>query len=187
MLGLPEILALALGLALDAFAVCLVAGATGAATDPRAVFRLSFHFGLFQFLMPVLGWLLGSTVVELIAPVDHWIAFGLLALVGGKMIREGLGNEETSLGTNPTRGWTLVSLSVATSLDALAVGLSLALVGTSIWLPAAIIGVLTALLCLLGIVLGRTVAAHLGGKVEVLGGLVLLGIGLRILWVHLGL
>ena len=112
------ILAIAAGLAMDAFAVSLAAGATGMASAPRPIFRLSFHFGLFQFFMPVLGWYVGSRVAHLITGVDHWIAFGLLAFVGMRMIRSGRRGEDTTHRSDPSRGLTLIMLSLATSIDA---------------------------------------------------------------------
>ncbi|HEY5471554.1 MAG TPA: manganese efflux pump MntP family protein, partial [Candidatus Limnocylindrales bacterium] len=108
----------------------------------RTTLRLAWHFGLFQFFMPILGWLAGLSLAHWISSVDHWIAFGLLAAIGGKMIYEALwGDEEKRAATDATRGSSLVVLSVATSIDALAVGLSLALLGVPIWYPAVIIGV----------------------------------------------
>src|SRR5512140_2130790 len=119
-----EVFLIALSMAMDAFAVCLVAGSMNQANGPRPAFRLSFHFGLFQFVMPVIGWFAGRTLEPLIRDYDHWIAFGLLAFVGGRMVYAALrGEEEQPL--DPSRGWTLVLLSIAVSVDALAIGLSL--------------------------------------------------------------
>jgi putative Mn2+ efflux pump MntP len=179
-----EMLLLALSMAMDAFAVCLIAGAMHSATGPRPAFRLSFHFGLFQFLMPVVGWLVGRTVEPLIAGYDHWVAFGLLLFVGVRMIYGALRGEEAQP-PDPSRGWTLVLLSVAVSIDALAVGLSLGLLGISVWYPAFIIGLVTGLLCLAGLQVGKTVGDRLGRPVEIAGGLVLIGIGLRIVMTHI--
>ena len=182
---LLEILLIAAGLAMDAFAVSLAAGAAGHAGSPRPAFRLSFHFGLFQFLMPVAGWFAGTRIVHLISAVDHWVAFGLLALVGGRMIRSGFSGEETPHRADPSRGLTLVALSLATSIDALAVGLSLAVLRINIWYPSAVIGVVTAGLAMAGIALGRRVGRRFGNRVEILGGVILLAIGVRILVAHL--
>ncbi len=179
-----EILLIAISMAMDAFAVCLVAGSLGQASSPRPVFRLSFHFGLFQFLMPVLGWLAGRTLEPLIRNYDHWVAFGLLLLVGLHMIQAAVQGEET-LRPDPSRGWTLVFLSVAVSIDALAVGLSLGVLGISVWYPALIIGIVTGLLSLVALRLGRDFGTRLGKPVEIIGGVVLIGIGLRILLSHL--
>ncbi len=178
-----EILLVALSMAMDAFAVCLVAGSLRQATGPRPAFRLSFHFGPFQFIMPVLGWLVGWTVEPLIRNYDHWIAFGLLAFVGARMIYAAFRGEEAQP-PDPSRGWTLVLLSVAVSIDALAVGLSLGVLGISVWYPAFIIGLVTGALSLVALQLGQKFGSRLGKPVEIFGGLVLIGIGLRILLTH---
>ena len=124
------LLGIALGLAMDAFAVAIGAGLQLCNVTKRQTFRLAWHFGLFQAFMPILGWLAGLTLVDYIAPVDHWIAFGLLAFIGGKMIYEALKHDDEEADRcDPTKGWRLVMLSVATSIDALAVGLSMALLG----------------------------------------------------------
>src|SRR5512146_2020197 len=116
-MSLMEVLFIAAGLSLDAFAVALSIGASGAAPTKRDAVRLSFHFGLFQFLMPVIGWFLGSRVAPMIEQLDHWIAFGLLAFVGGHMVVAGFHPGHAEDMDNPTRGHMLVILSVATSID----------------------------------------------------------------------
>ena len=184
-MSLVEILALAVGLALDAFAVSLAAGAAGHAAGPRPAFRLAFHFGLFQFMMPVLGWYAGSLVAARIAAADHWVAFALLLWVGVRMIRSGRDPDPAPVRADMSRGWTLVGLSVATSIDALAVGLSLAMLGVAIWYPSAVIGVVTCVLSLVGLRLGGRLGARFGQRAELVGGGVLILIGLRILVVHL--
>jgi putative Mn2+ efflux pump MntP len=180
-MSLLELLAVALGLALDAFAVCLGVGAAGHAPGPRPALRLSFHFGLFQFLMPVLGWLAGARLLPLIVDLGHWIAFGLLVLVGVRMIHAGLRPPARSSNADPTRGMIMVMLSVAVSLDALAVGVSLAMLGVVIWQPSVIIGGVTGALSLLGIMLGNRLGARFGKPIAVAGGLVLILLGLKIL------
>lgn len=177
-----EIILLALGLAMDAFAVSLVVGAGQHARRLRPAVRLSFHFGLFQCLMPMAGWALGRGVDRWMASFDHWIAFGLLAIVGGRMVYAGLHPQEERHRDDPTRRWNLVSLSVATSIDAFAVGLSLALLRVSIWYPCVLIGLITAGLSVIGVRIGNRVGDHLGGRMEVVGGLILCLIGARILW-----
>lgn len=179
-----EILLIALGLAMDAFAVAIAAGASRRAAGPRAAFRLAFHFGLFQFLMPVLGWLAGQVVAGRIAAFDHWIAFGLLATIGARMIRSGLSSGSDGEAPDPSRGLSLLMLSVATSIDALAVGLSLAVIGIRIWMPSAVIGVVAAILTLLGLRLGHRMGLLFGRRMETIGGLILIGIGLKILIEH---
>ncbi len=178
----PILLGIAVALAMDAFAVALAAGITIERLTGRHLFRLGFHFGLFQAMMPVLGWLAGMGIHRWISAVDHWVAFGLLALIGGKMIWEAIGHgEESPPRSDPTRGWSLVMLSVATSIDALAVGLSLAMLEVSIWVPALVIGLVCAPLTVLGMILGRRISGLWGKRVEVVGGLVLIGIGIKIL------
>ena len=172
--NLVEILAIALGLSMDAFAVSLGAGAADRTIAPRAVFRLSFHFGLFQCLMPIAGWWLGVAVVSLVAPVDHWIAFGLLTLVGVRMIGAGLDPHGESWRGDPSRGLTLVMLAVATSVDALAVGLSLAMLGTAIWVPAVVIGLVTGGLSVVGVRLGSRLGRRFGKRMEIGGGALLI-------------
>ncbi len=179
-----SLLGIALALAMDAFAVALAAGLTLDAVTGRHLFRLGFHFGLFQAGMPVIGWLAGLTVQRWIAEYDHWVAFVLLALVGGKMIREALQKTEERPEKDPTRGWTLIVLSIATSIDALAVGLSLAMLGVSIWLPAAVIGLVCGALTVAGMLLGRRASSAWGPRVEILGGLILIAIGSKILLEH---
>ena len=185
-MGWFSLLAIAFALAMDAFAVALVTGLTLKPLTGRDVFRLSFHFGLFQFLMPLVGWNAGRALYSYIASVDHWVAFALLAFVGGRMIWSARGSAEAqSGGTNPTRGWDLVLLSVATSVDALAVGLSLAMVGTEILIPSIVIGLVAAALTIVGMLVGKRIGTLWGKRVEVLGGLILVAIGVRILFEHI--
>jgi putative Mn2+ efflux pump MntP len=126
------LLGIAVGLAMDAFAVAIAAGLTVANVTPRHVFRLAFHFGLFQFLMPIVGWLAGKEITEHLPGYEVWVAFGLLSFVGGKMLLDACRRKEDEPRSDPTRGLMMVTLSVATSIDALAVGVSMALVGVSI-------------------------------------------------------
>jgi putative Mn2+ efflux pump MntP len=180
-----EVVGIALGLAMDAFAVAAAAGVVVRRLTGRHVFRLAFHFGLFQFLMPVLGWLAGRTLAGYLRDYDHWVAFGLLAGVGGKMIWESFAPERPADASDPTRGWTLVVLSIATSLDALAVGITMAFLQVSIWGPSVVIGAVCAAITTIGILGGSRIGPRLGRWPEVAGGLVLLGIGARILILHL--
>lgn len=172
-------------MAMDATAVCLGVGTTAHATPLRSRLRLAYHFGLFQFLMPIIGWYVGSTIAQFITAIDHWIAFGLLAFVGGRMVRAGLDPDAESYRRDPSRGMMLVMLSVATSLDALAIGLSLALLNVSIWYPTTVIGVVTAILSFIGLQLGSRLGEKFGKRMEIVGGVVLILIGLRILVTHL--
>ena len=186
-MGWLTLLALALALAMDAFAVAIVTGLTLKPLTGRQVFRLSFHFGLFQALMPVLGWSVGAAMYRYISRFDHWIAFGLLTFIGIRMMAEASREPVARRpATDPTTGWDLVMLSVATSIDALAVGLSLAMVRAGIVLPAVVIGLVAATMTVVGMVLGRKVGTLWGRRVEVVGGLILIAIGINILLSHLG-
>jgi len=182
---LIDVLLIAVGLAMDACVVSAGAGASGRATGGRASFRLGFHFGLFQFLMPIAGWFAGRAIAGAIAAVDHWIAFVLLAVVGGHMIQAGLkGDEAPGIG-DPSKGLALIMLSIATSIDALAVGFSLAMIGVEIWFPAVIIGVVTAGMSVAGLQLGTRLGARFGHRMEVVGGVILVFVGARIVYDHL--
>jgi manganese efflux pump family protein len=178
-----SMLGLAVGLAADAFAVSIVAGLTLKNVTPRHVFRLAFHFGLFQFLMPILGWCVGDFLAGQIQAYDHWVAFALLCYVGGKMFWEARGHKEVEDSIDPTRGMRLVTLSVATSIDALAVGLSMAFMGVSVWIPSVVIGLVTATLTSLGIFFGSRIGSRWGQWAEIGGGVVLILIGFKVLLV----
>jgi putative Mn2+ efflux pump MntP len=178
--------AIAVALAMDAFAVSIAAGVTLKNVSFRQTFRLSWHFGLFQALMPIIGWSAGSTVRVYIEAYDHWIAFGLLSIIGLKMIREAFKADDTQKKKDPTKGMMLVILSLATSIDALAVGLSLSMLNVGIWLPACIIGIVAGSFTIVGIQFGRRIgsAIKLGLYAEVFGGVVLIIIGFNILREH---
>lgn len=174
-----------LALAMDAFAVSLTAGLNLGRLTPRHVFRLSFHFGLFQFLMPVIGWYIGSELATVIEGFDHWIAFGLLSCVGGKMLWEARRTGGPDAKADPTRGVLLITLSTATSIDALAAGVSFAFLHESIWLLCVTIGVVTAMLTAIGMVFACRLGAQWGTRAEIVGGCVLILIGIRILVSHM--
>jgi manganese efflux pump family protein len=179
-----EILAVSIALAMDAFAVAIAAGVALKVVTSRQTFRLAWHFGLFQAVMPIIGWFGGFLVRDYFLRFGHWIAFGLLLYIGGHMLWEGLRHDEGDACQDPTCGTRLIMLSVATSIDALAVGFSLAMLGVSIWFPAAIIGIVALLFTAAGMHLGKLLGCQtrLGQYAEVLGGLVLMGIGGKILW-----
>ena len=184
-MNILEILLIALSMAMDAFAVCLGAWTQERTSGARPTFRLAFHFGLFQFLMPVVGWLAGATIERYISAYDHWIAFGLLAFVGGRMVWSGFHPQAESQKSDPSRGITLVLLSIAVSIDALAVGLSLGVIGVTIWLPAVVIGIVTGLVSWLGLRLGNILGEKFGQRMEIVGGIILVLLGVRILLAHL--
>jgi len=180
----------ALGLAADAFAVSVSNGMCIPKLRLRYGLRAALFFGLFQFGMPIIGWFLGGAVNELIAKFDHWIAFAILSLIGGKMIKDSfeieevtecLDEEDAAKKTILNLG-TLFALSLATSLDAFAVGLSYRIVGTPILVPAMIIGLVTFSLSFIGIEFGKRIGVKLEGWAERIGGLVLIGIGLKMLF-----
>lgn len=179
-----EIIFIALALSIDAFAVSVASAATGQITGKRAVFRLAFHFGFFQFMMPILGWLAGVTLQPLIAPYDHWVAFGLLFIVALRMFRSKSGVLPGSRNSDPSKGMLLLMLATATSIDALAVGLSLAMLSITVWFPSLIIGVITSSMSLIGIFLGQRLQLSLGRKAEIIGGIILILIAIRIVVTH---
>lgn len=181
-LNLASILFIALGLSADCFAVSLGISASCGRFSLPAVARVAVSFGLFQGLMPVAGWLVGRSVLELLAPAAGWVAFLLLAVIGGRMLWQALkGKNERESRTDYTRGWPLVILAVATSIDALAAGLGFALLEASI-LQAGLIIALTALLAsAAGMIIGNHAGRLLGRGAEIAGGLVLLAIAIRIL------
>ncbi len=176
-----EIILIAVGLAMDAAAVSLAAAAAGFAKDVRARFRLSFHFGLFQFFMPVLGWFMGVSVVSRFKAFDHFIAFFLLCFIGARMIMQGMDKLHEKQKKDPSKGMTMVMLSVATSIDALAVGLSLAMLDVNIWYPSIIIGLITAGMSILAIKAGNRLGMLFGKRMEIFGGIILIIIGIRII------
>jgi putative Mn2+ efflux pump MntP len=183
-MGFLSIILIAIGLGMDAFAVAIGTGVTIRKPSFGHVFRLSFHFGFFQFLMPVIGWQAGRTVSGYIADYDHWTAFGLLLLIGCKMIADSFKDGEVKRG-DPTRGLTLIVLSVATSIDALAVGLGFAFLNMDIIYPSIVIGVVAFVMTVFGMVFARILGKILGRRVEAIGGIILIGIGIKILMEHL--
>ncbi len=180
-----EIFLIAVGLAMDCFAVSLGLGTSGKANHARPAFRIVFHFGFFQGLMAYLGWLVGTTVLHIIADVDHWLVFALLGFVGAKMIFESYSTKETKLNIDPTRGGTLVLLSIATSLDALAIGISMALLEVNILTAALTIGLISSTLSLAGLLGGDYLGKIFGKRMELLGGILLIGIGVRVFLTHI--
>lgn len=186
-MSLITILGLAVALALDAFAVSIVSGISLKRVNFRQTFRLSWHFGLFQALMTVIGWSVGLSFRSIIENYAPWIAFCLLVLVGGNMIRAAFQSSDAAEEKqDPTRGKTMVFLSVATSIDALTVGLSLSLLRVSIIWPATVIGIVALVFTVVGLHLGQRMGVLLkvGMYAEVAGGLVLVGIGIDVLHRH---
>lgn len=182
------LLVLALGVSADAFAVALTKGLQSRGRVVRDALLLAAVFGLAQAVMPLLGWLLGSTFAAAIAPFDHWIAFALLAAVGGRMIWEAVrgGAEEAPAVRALTVGSVLV-LALATSIDALAVGISLAFLDVSVWVAILVIGLTTFVLSLVAVFIGHRVGTRFQRPAEIAGGVVLILIGAQVVVEHLGL
>jgi putative Mn2+ efflux pump MntP len=180
-----EVLLIALSLSADCFAVAMSGSIARRGKPFIGNLRSAAAFGLAQFLMPVIGWFAGQTVVSYIESFDHWAAFGLLAIIGGRMIWESFRDEDGKEGADITRGWLLFTLAVATSIDALAVGLSFAFLNINIWLASTIIGVVAFVITAIGFVIGAKAGELLGRRAKLVGGLVLIGIGLRILISHM--
>ena len=183
-MGITEIFLIGVGLSMDAFAVSICKGLSCQKLKVRHYLCVGLWFGGFQALMPTLGYLLGSTFAEYISSIDHWIAFGLLVIIGANMIREALkkGEEEvnSSFGVK-----TMLLLAIATSIDALAVGVTFALTGVSIVLSASIIGCTTFVLSAVGLWVGHVFGAKYKTKAQITGGVVLILIGIKILLEHL--
>lgn len=181
-MNLLTLLGIAIGLAMDACAVAVATSAMLQRVRKRQIFRFAFHFGLFQAMMPIIGWLAGQSFARFISSWDHWAAFGLLTIIGGRAVYEAIRHECDELKqADPTRGWMMIGLAVATSLDALAVGVSFALLGVRIWYPAAVIGIVTAALVVLAMLIGARIGHGHERWMKLAGGIVLIAIGLKIL------
>ncbi|MBW2053903.1 MAG: manganese efflux pump [Deltaproteobacteria bacterium] len=177
-------LLIAVGLAMDAFTVSITSGLVN---KPKLslTLKLAISFGLFQAVMPVVGWLAGVGFRDFISGIDHWIAFGLLGFIGCKMIFEALGSGSKKTKFQTMNNYTIFILAIATSIDALAVGLSLSFLRVSILFPVIVFGAVTFFLSLLGVVIGNRLGHFFQKKVEIFGGLILIGIGVKILIEHL--
>ena len=187
-MGLVELLALSVGLAMDAFAVSVCKGLGMRRLNMRVALVLALLFGVFQAGMPVVGWFLGSQLMWLIGPIDHWIAFFLLGFIGGKMILDAMGEGDEDAGTTDRIAWgEFLILAVATSIDALAVGISFAALNVDIVVPVALIGVTTFVLSLAGVGIGHLFGSRFERPAQITGGVVLILIGLKVLMEHLGL
>lgn len=187
-MNLLSIIVIALGLSIDAFAVSVANGFMIKELKFRQVFRIALFFGLFQAIMPLLGWAAGSLFSSFIVKFDHWVAFGLLVFIGGKMIIESrkpveAGCEEDK--KDCTHFPTLLMMSLATSVDALAVGLTFAFLDVLIVLPVIVIGCITFVVCLAGVYIGDRTGHLFGDKLELIGGIIVIGIGIKILIEHL--
>lgn len=180
-----ELFLIAVGLSMDAFAVSICKGLSVKKLSPKHVLLVGVYFGGFQFLMPVIGYLLGFRFEHLITNIDHWIAFVLLAFIGGNMIKESFGKSEE---LNDDFGFkTMLLMAVATSIDALAVGITFAFLNVSIIPAASLIGVTTFIIAAVGIYIGNVFGAKYKSKAELAGGIILVLIGVKILLEHLGI
>lgn len=181
-----DIFLIGVALSMDAFAVSICKGLSVSKVQPRHLLTVGVYFGGFQALMPLVGFLLGFKFEKFIVSIDHWIAFVLLAIIGGNMIREALGGDDEE----PDASFsfkTMLPLAVATSIDALAVGISFAFLGVDIVKAAILIGITTFLLSGAGVYVGNIFGAKYKSKAEIVGGAVLILIGLKILLEHLGI
>ena len=188
-MGIAELLLIAVGLSMDAFAVSICRGLGMRRLNLRTATVLALFFGGFQALMPLIGWALGSQFMWLIGPVDHWVAFVLLAFIGGKMLWEAFHEDEEDCGCEDTGAIDLrefLVLAVATSIDALAAGISFAALNVDIVASVSLIGVITFALSLAGVAVGHFFGARYEKPASVVGGVVLILIGLKVLLEHLG-
>lgn len=184
-MDLVTVIGIAFALAMDAFAVSIGVSAVLPRITKRQYFRLSWHFGLFQALMPLIGWFLGTRVSGHVDTVSHWIAFGILLFLGLKMICDTLNSGSAEItSVDPTRGMHLMLLSVATSIDALAAGLSLAMLGSDIVFPSVVIGVVACVMTLIGMYTGKWLGKWIGRSAGFFGGIVLIGLGIKVLIEH---
>ena len=179
------VIGIGIGLAMDALTVSIANGLITKNLKFSYAFRLAFSFGFFQAIMPVIGWAAGLSFRSYIQSVDHWIAFGLLSFIGGRMILEALGSSNGKRSTDCSTLPTLILLSFATSIDALAVGLSFSMLKINIITPALIIGIVTFIICIIGIYIGNRIGHFFEKKIEFVGGVILILIGLKILGEHL--
>ena len=180
-----EIFLLAVGVSMDAFAVSIGKGLSAKRASWREALTVAIWFGGFQALMPVIGYYLGISFADLVTKVDHWIAFGLLLLIGGNMIREALKGEDDKPVDSSFAFRTMLVLAIATSIDALALGISFAFLGTNLWRSILIIGLTTAAFSAVGLLIGKKVGSRFHAGAEILGGVILIAIGVKILVEHL--
>jgi putative Mn2+ efflux pump MntP len=182
-MGIFELLIIAVGVSMDAFAVSICKGLSTRKIKPTDAVSAGLWFGGFQALMPLIGYYLGVSFADFVSDVDHWIAFVLLGIIGAKMIKESFENEPCELSSDFSFR-TMLPMAIATSIDALAVGVSLAFLRVEIWSSIALIGITTALFSAFGVCLGSTLGCRFKSKAEFAGGLILCLIGLKILLEH---
>jgi len=179
------ILAIAIGLCMDTVSVSIAAGCNKHRLKTKDIVRFAFILALFQGAMPIFGWFLGERIAHLISEFDHWIALALLTLVGGKMAIDGLFGHPENKKLKISSYKVVLTLAIATSIDAFAVGFTFSTLNQTIWYPAAIIGITTLLFSLAGIWLGRTMGHRFQKSAEIIGGILLIAIGIKIVIEHL--
>lgn len=184
-MNLFEILVIAVGLAMDCFAVSVSSGVILPKVKIKLALRLAFFFGLFQGAMALLGWFLGAFIKDFFSAIDHWIAFTILLIIGLKMIVEALKEKPGTRSFNINKMFVVLALSVATSIDALIVGTSFGMLTINIWKVVGIIAVVTFIISLIGVFAGKKYGCYCGNKGEIIGGIILILIGLKILLEHL--
>ena len=177
------IVLIAFGLSMDSFAVSTTSGCLVQSCKLKYKLKIALYLAFFQGLMPIIGWFLGSYFHSYIKHLDHWIAFILLLFLGSKMIFEGI-KGESSKPINPLKNKTLISMGLATSIDALVIGLSFSLLDQAIWFPSLIIALITFVVSLSGIYFGIKISAKIKFKPEILGGIILIALGAKILIEH---
>lgn len=180
---LLQIFLISISLSLDALSVSIAGGIKSQSSRILHALKVATFFGAFQAVMPVIGWFIGEALESFIGGIDHWIAFGLLAIIGTKMIYEAFSSEEERKSFLETK--TLILLSIATSIDALVVGITLSLIQIPFILSISIIGLVTFIICFLGFLFGEKLGSRFGKRIEILGGLILIAIGIKILIEHL--
>lgn len=185
-MGILEVILIGIGLAMDAFAVSICKGLSMNKLDWKKAIIIALYFGIFQALMPIIGYLLGATFQDLVTSIDHWIVFVLLSIIGGNMIKESF-DDEVEKRNDSVDFKTMIVLAIATSIDALAVGITFAFLKANIALSVIFIGIITFLISLFGVKIGNKFGDKFQNKAELIGGIILILIGLKILLEHLGI
>lgn len=185
-MGIVEIFAIGVALAMDAFAVSICKGLSMKKINWKKAIIIGLYFGAFQALMPVIGYFLGTTLSGFVEKIDHWIAFVLLSIIGGNMIKEST-DDEVEKRNDKVDFKTMIVLAIATSIDAMAVGVTFAFLKTNLVLAISIIGIITFIISVLGVIIGNKFGDKFQNKAELIGGIVLIAIGLKILLEHLGI
>jgi putative Mn2+ efflux pump MntP len=187
-MGIIEIILLSISLAMDAFAVSICKGLSMKKIDWKKAIIIGLYFGIFQAVMPIIGYFLGTASQGFVSNIDHWIAFVLLVLIGGNMIREAFKEESESENANDNVDFkTMIVLAIATSIDALAVGITFAFLDVNVPLAVILIGIITFIISLIGVKIGNKFGSKYENKAEIAGGIILILIGIKILLEHLGI